>query len=291
MTALSRRIIWGVLSAACVILGACGDTSPSNPDATSVQSKSAESSTTVSSSKGDPKASTWWRPAVGASWQWQLSGKLDLAVDADVYDIDGDEATSADVEQLHSLGRKAICYVSAGSYESYRADEAQIPEALRGKVLDGWPDERWLDIRQTEILASVMGARFDNCVSKGFDAVEPDNVDGYANDSGFDLTEKDQLGYIKMLTKLAHDRGLAIGLKNAVELSAELAPTMDFAVNESCMEYDECELVSPFIEAGKPVFHVEYDMELSEFCPRAQALGFSSLRKSQDLDATREACD
>lgn len=40
-----------------------------------------------------------------------------------------------------------------------------------------------------------MQARLDLAVQKGCDGVEPDNVDGYQNNSGFPLTAQDQLAY------------------------------------------------------------------------------------------------
>ena len=46
----------------------------------------------------------------------------------------------------------------------------------------------------------------------------------------------------------------------------------------------------PFIQAGKPVFHAEYDLPTDQFCPVTRALGFSSVRKRLTLDAWRETC-
>jgi len=231
-----------------------------------------------------------WNPPVGVTWQWQLSGPLDLSVNAQVYDVDLFDTSAAQVGQLQSQGSKVICYLSAGSYEAYRPDSNKYPAAVLGNTLEGWPDERWLDIRQLDVLLPIIAARMDLCAKKGFDAVEPDNVDGYQNDSGFSLTAKDQETFNRALAQLAHDRGLAVGLKNDLDQVALLQPVFDFAVNEQCAEYNECSVLSPFIKADKPVFHVEYDLPLSSFCPTTNALGFSSLRKSLDLDATWTPC-
>lgn len=237
-----------------------------------------------------PKASAKkrWKPPARASWQWQLSGKLDLDVKADIYDVDLFDTSAAQVKQLHSKGRKVICYFSAGSYESGRPDSSKFPAAVKGKKMDGWP-EYWLDIRDPRVL-TLMAARMDLCAKKGFDGVEPDNVDGYQNDSGFPLTAKDQEKFNRALAKLAHDRGLAVGLKNDLDQVKTLQSAFDFAVNEECYDYDECEMLTPFIKAGKPVFHVEYEVPLSSFCPTTRALGFSSMLKTWDLDATRKPC-
>jgi hypothetical protein len=223
------------------------------------------------------------------SWQWQLSGTIDLSVAANVYDIDL-EASSSAVKALHAKGRKVVCYLSAGSFEDWRSDAGRFPAAVKGKALDGWPGERWLDVRQLGVLRPIMAARMDTCRAKGFDGVEADNVDAYDNDSGFPLTASHQLAYNKMLSSLAHARGLAIGLKNDLAQVSALQPYFDFAVNEQCAEYDECEALKPFLSARKAVFHAEYDVPLQQFCPQSQAMGLSSIRKRLDLDAWRQDC-
>ena len=236
-------------------------------------------------------AGSWWRPRAGLTWQWQLSGPLDRGVSAEVYDVDAVNTSAEDVAALHAAGRKVICYVDAGSYEPGRPDAGRFPAAVLGKELDGWPGERWLDVRRWDVLEPILAARFDTCRQKGFDAVEPDNVDGYQNESGFPLTASDQLVFNKRLADLAHKRGLAVGLKNDIDQVAELQPHFDFAVNEECMQYDECDPLRAFVAAGKPVFHVEYDENLlAQVCASPSTAGFSSLIKNLDLDAWRVTC-
>ena len=70
----------------------------------------------------------------------------------------------------------------------------------------------------------------------------------------------------------------------------DLTELFDFAVNEQCFQYRECDALRAFISAGKPVFHIEYKLSTSQFCSQARALGFQSLRKQLDLGAWREAC-
>ncbi|WP_144019023.1 endo alpha-1,4 polygalactosaminidase [Demequina sp. NBRC 110056] len=224
------------------------------------------------------------------TWQWQLSGRLDTSLDVQVYDVDLYDTSANQVKQMQAQGKHVICYLSAGSYESYRPDAGQFPESVLGRTLSGWPDERWLDVRQLDVLLPIMEARMDLCAQKGFDGVEPDNVDGYQNNSGFNLTAKDQATYNRAIARLAHERGLAVGLKNDLDQVAALEPYFDFAVNEQCAEYDECGMLTPFIKAGKPVLHVEYDLPVSSFCPTTTALGFSSMKKNLDLDAARTPC-
>ncbi|MER6779725.1 MULTISPECIES: endo alpha-1,4 polygalactosaminidase [unclassified Streptomyces] len=230
-----------------------------------------------------------WQPAPAVSWQWQLTGKLDTSVKAAVYDVDGFNTTKAQVDALKKAGRRTICYVSTGSWEEFRPDAGAFPKELLGEG-NGWEGERWLDVRRLSELEPLMAKRFDMCREKGFDAVEPDNMDGYRNTTGFPLTAEDQLAYNRLIAKLAHDRGLAVGLKNDLDQIPQLVGDFDFAVNEQCAEYEECERLTPFIAAGKAVFHVEYEGRIGQWCAQSRKLKFSSMQKKYDLDAWRQYC-
>lgn len=239
-----------------------------------------------------PIIATSWQPKIQASWQWQLSGlPVDQSVKADIYDIDLFANDASVVAALHAKGSKVICYMSAGSWEDWRPDAGLFPAALQGKALDGWPGEKWLDIRNLAILQPLLEARLDLCKAKGFDGVELDNVDGYANDTGFPLTYQDQLRFNIALAEAAHARGLSVGLKNDLDQIGDLLPYFDWALNEQCFEYEECDALMPFIHAGKAVFNVEYNLDTSQFCPQARALRFSSMKKHMNLDVYREPCE
>lgn len=229
-------------------------------------------------------------PYPGTSWQWQLSGTIDTSVDAQMYDIDLVETPQSIIDELHAKGRVVICYFSAGTWENWRPDAAQFPASIIGQSLEDWPDEKWLDIRQLGILGPIMQARLDLAVQKQCDGVEPDNVDGYTNNSGFTLTYQDQLTYNIWLANEAHARGLSIGLKNDLDQAADLVSYFDWALNEECFQYDECELLLPFVRACKAVFGVEYEGDPADFCPKANAMNFDWLYKRWDLDAWRQSC-
>ncbi|MCA9922181.1 MAG: endo alpha-1,4 polygalactosaminidase [Anaerolineales bacterium] len=231
-----------------------------------------------------------WQPTPGTSWQWQLSGTIDTSFDVMMYDIDLFDTPQATIDLLHGDGRIVICYFSAGSYENWRPDAGDFPGAVLGNTLDGWPDERWLDIRQIGPLAPIMEARLDLAVAKKCDGVEPDNVDGYSNNSGFPLTGADQLAYNTWLADAAHTRRLSIGLKNDLDQITELVTTFDWALNEQCYEFDECDLLRPFVDANKAVFGVEYEGDPATFCPYFNNLDYDWLFKNLDLDADRIAC-
>ncbi|MFC7916140.1 endo alpha-1,4 polygalactosaminidase [Streptomyces sp. NPDC057386] len=260
-----------LLVAACTTSGPDGKPAGTTPPAT-----------------GTPPAGRW-QPRPGTPWQWQLSGRLDTSVDVPVYDIDGFDHSAATVAALHRQGRKVICYLSTGAWEDWRPDAAKFPRSLLGKG-NGWEGERWLDIRRTDVLAPLIAARLDLCRAKGFDAVEPDNMDGYRNTTGFPLTAGDQLRYNRLVARLAHERGLAVGLKNDLDQIPDLVGDFDFAVNEQCAQYGECEELTPFVRAGKAVFHVEYELPTERFCAASRTLRLSSMLKKYDLGAWRRPC-
>ncbi|MCX5196881.1 endo alpha-1,4 polygalactosaminidase [Streptomyces sp. NBC_00249] len=230
-----------------------------------------------------------WVPRPGTAWQWQLTGKLDTSVDVPVYDVDGFLTSKEEVDRLKKDGRRTICYISTGAWEDFRPDADRFPKAVLGEG-NGWKGERWLDIRAVDVLEPLMATRFDMCRDKGFDAVEPDNMDAYRNDSGFPVTADDQLRFNRLIARLAHDRGLSVGLKNDLDQIPQLVGDFDFAVNEQCAQYKECDSLTPFIAAGKAVFHVEYELPTSRFCERSRALKLSSLEKKLELGTWRKAC-
>jgi hypothetical protein len=232
----------------------------------------------------------WWRPSPGTSWQWQLTGSIDTSFDVEMYDIDLFDTLQSVIDQLHASGRVVICYFSAGSWEDWRPDANDFPAAVIGEPLEGWEGERWLDIRQLDMLAPILVARLDLARQKGCDGVEPDNVDGYLNATGFPLSADDQIAFNIYLAEQAHARGLSIGLKNDLDQIETLLPYFDWALNEQCFEYAECKLLLPFVQSGKAVFGVEYSLNVDQFCPQANSMNLDWLKKNLELDAYRLSC-
>ncbi|HLJ34057.1 MAG TPA: endo alpha-1,4 polygalactosaminidase [Ktedonobacteraceae bacterium] len=230
-----------------------------------------------------------WHPALNTSWQWQLQGQIDQSFNVTMYDVDMFDTSASVVASLHSAGRIVICYIDAGTWENWRPDASKFPNSVKGKN-NGWPGEKWLDIRQLSILGPIMQARMDLCKSKGFDGVEFDNVDGYTNNTGFPLTYNDQLNYNTWLANQAHTRGLSVALKNDLGQIHDLLPYFDWVLDEQCFQYTECGKLVPFIQANKAVMEVEYNLAPSQFCPKANALNFNSMKKHLNLKAYRVAC-
>ncbi|OQE37213.1 hypothetical protein PENCOP_c010G04215 [Penicillium coprophilum] len=248
-----------------------------------------------------------WQPAAGTKWQIILkselaNGQISTKVDAPIYDIDLFDNNKTVISDLQKMGRKVICYFSAGSFEDWRDDASQFDDKDKGNDLDGWPGEKWLNVKSPNV-RKIMQARLDIAVAKGCDGVDPDNIDGYENDPGVDITRADAINYVNWLASQSHSRGLSVGLKNGGDIIESVIDNMQWCVNEQCAEYDECTTYEPFIEAGKPVFHIEYPKgddtnngkavttkQLSSSCTANGSGNFSTVVKNMDLDTWVEYC-
>lgn len=238
-----------------------------------------------------------WQPLLGSGYQVQFTGEpINTSIDAEIYDLDLFDTDPALVESLHAAGKKVICYISVGSWEDWRPDAGNFPPEVIGDDYEGWDGEKWLDIRQIELLAPIMRARLDLCAAKGFDGVEPDNMNLHWNETGFPIGYADQLAYNLWLAEEAHARGLAIGMKNNEDQTRDLLPYFDWVIAESCFTGEWCQALIPFIKAGKPVFAIEYTDTISyedfqgNICPPAADLQFHAILKNRNLDAYTESC-
>ncbi|KAH8678872.1 glycoside hydrolase superfamily [Tricladium varicosporioides] len=265
---------------------------PASSSTTQPQSTTSTAPSTPSTAPG-----SIWKPTAGMTWQIQLLGKVtDTSLPVNVYDIDLIENDASTIASIKATGKKVICYFSAGSYENWRPDQAQFTDADKGKAMEGWAGEWWLNTNSANV-RKIMTARLDLAQTKGCDAVDPDNVDVYANDNGISISKANSVDYLKFLSTEAHARGMSVGLKNGGDMIADVLDIMDFQVNEQCVEFGECDKLMPFINSNKPVFHIEYpngvptvaaDQKQKSCKPKAN--GFSSLLKNLNLDAPVEIC-
>ncbi|MBW3015950.1 endo alpha-1,4 polygalactosaminidase [Candidatus Woesearchaeota archaeon] len=235
----------------------------------------------------EPSEPNYFTP--GTSWHWQLQEDL-KEYNVDVYDIDLFDTSPKTIQELHDKGIKVICYFSAGTYEDWRPDSELFPQRALGKPLEDWEGETWLDITNNKV-KEIMENRLDLARTKNCDAVEPDNIDSYTQDTGFPITYQDQLNYNIWLSEQAHKRNLKIALKNNPEQVTDLLNHFDFAIVEECFEYNECNQYLPFINQGKAVFAAEYNLELEEFCEKAKNLKFSALKLDPELNGSRIICN
>ena len=224
------------------------------------------------------------------SWQIQYSGEMDYSMDVKMYNVDLFDTQTETISALKERRIFVMCYFSAGSHEDWRPDSSDFPPDTLGNLMEGWAGETWLDIRQISDLRPVIEKRMDMALAKGCDGLDPDNVNGFENNTGFPLTYDDQLAFNIFLSNAAHERGMAIGLKNDLSQVGDLVSYFDWMLNEECFSYSECDQLLPFIEAGKPVFVIEYELSPQEFCEQANRMNFNALHKNWELDAYRVAC-
>ncbi len=266
-----------------------------------------------------------WSPAINTPWQWMIGHALDINNAKDMgltdpsgktltspipvmYDIDGfyngldpncnirdkngvcSLGDNDVIKQLHGMGKKVVCYIDTGVYESYRPDAYKFPSSVIGSADSGWNGSNWLDIRRTDILFPIMDSRIKMCRDKGYDSIEPDEMVDYSNPSGFPLTYQDQLVYNRGMAQIAHKYGISIALKDDPEQAADLVGNFDWMLNEQCYEYSECSLLDPFSKAGKAVFDVEYKTAASTFCADANARKYNAMQMPLNLDGGRWPC-
>lgn len=253
--------------------------------------------TPVNNTGNNKNDTTWWKPAAGISFDWDLDNisSTDTFSTA-VVDVDAFTTSAETVARLHAAGKKVIAYISAGTLEDDRPDAALLPKEVIGKIYDEWPHEKWLDIRQVDELMPWLKQRIAMIVQKGFDGIEPDNLDGYTNEAGFAITLADVKKYADSLIALAHKNGLSIGQKNVAELTADYAGKFDWALTEDAFKQGWQNNMTPYIKLNKPVFVVEYtDVTTRQtfentYCPEAHALGFTAILKKRDLSKWMYRC-
>ena len=213
-----------------------------------------------------------WTPPQALTWYWQLQGTVKVQP-VMATDFDGFDNSAQTVSSFHASGQHTICYIDVGTWENWRSDASKFPASVKG-ANNGWPGEKWLDIRQLSTLEPIMTARFQMCQSKGFDAVEPDNMDGWQNKTGFSITAAQQLDYNRWIAGEIHDLGMAVFQKNDPEQATQLQPSFDGALNEQCNQYQECASYQAYLTAGKPVLNAEYQSSrYAAFCAADKKLG------------------
>jgi hypothetical protein len=241
------------------------------------------------------RPATRWIPAAATTFAIQYGGrKLDTNVKAAAYDVDGFDTTAATVAALHGKGRHVVCYIDVGTWENWRPDAGKFPKSVLGKPDGHWPGERWLDISQLSVLGPLMSARFEMCKDKGFDAVDPDNIDGYQNHTGFNLTRSQQLTYDRWVADAVHALGLSVAQKNDGSQIDQLRASFDWAVLEQCYAQGWCGQFTRYTDDNRLVVDIEYGLSKSRFindaCPKTNGYHETALLKHLSLNAWVVTC-
>ncbi len=219
-----------------------------------------------------------WVPTQGARWLARLDGAVNIEEPAEFFYLDAQQQPADDLTSLHAQGRRYLCYLSAGTVESFRDDADLFPDHAVGNVVPEFPNERWLDVRDAEVRA-LMAKRIAALAEAGCDGVAPASLTGYETDSGFDLTPRDTLDYAQFVADAAHAAGMSVGLTGPSALTLELWRSFDFGLAIGCVVSSMCREYAALTAANKPVLHVELGDEDTalQLCKSAQALGFDAI--------------
>lgn len=241
----------------------------------------------------------YYKPLIGDSFEWCLDSIALTQVNqytCKIIDVDAFSATKELVDAFHARGIKVIAYISVGTIENYRPDSTLLPLEIIGNIYPAWPDERFLNIREIEKMKPFIVSRFDMIKQKGFDGIEPDNMDGYNEINGFDLTLNDTKLFCEWIIEEAHNRGLSIGQKNTEELTPSLYKKFDWALTEDVFNLNTQNDYSQYISVNKPVFSAEYTdvMSTTDFntfvCSKAKQLKYFAFLKHRDLTQWKYEC-
>ncbi|MFL6117381.1 MAG: endo alpha-1,4 polygalactosaminidase [Catenulispora sp.] len=218
-------------------------------------------------------------------WDYQIGGAYPPPTGVQI--VSRDRSASA------APGLYSVCYVNAFQAQPDATDwwRTNHPDLLL-KTASGAPviDQNWneqlldvsTDVKRAAI-AKIVDGWLDDCAAKGFQAVEPDNLDSYSRSQGL-LTADQDVALATDLARLAHAKGLAIAQKNTTEFLPRARQIgFDFAVTEQCGDYDECGKYADTY-AGR-VVDVEYDAKGLTAACRAYAGRIAIVQRDVDVSA------
>ena len=259
-----------------------------------------------------PRAAYTRPPTTAVHWDWQIGAatEADIGVPTGVnlLDVDGFLASAASVASWRARGIYTVCYINAGSWQPGLPDAGDYPDVLKLQADPNWPGEYFLDVtdvfRPGSVLAAILGKRLDMCKAKGFDALEPDNLQNDENVKSGKITMQAQLDFNGWLADLAHAKGLAVFQKNgpdkilrATTAGTTMVDTFDGILDEQCQQFGECDALGEFSKRGKLALDVEYDKSLTLDCSSFTASGIVALKKDLLLAGmtsgayVRQTCD
>ena len=232
---------------------------PQAPDATGPR-PTISSTAMVAPDTSTISTSRWAPPPVNAGFDYQLGGGYPPP--------SGVTVVTRDVTDVFPAGVYGICYINA--FQNQPGQRGLWPAGLVTDLEDpNFPGEYLIDISTTakqRTAASFLTAQIDSCATKGFLAVEFDNLDSWTRLDGTPRAAQVPFGinqavdFAHQLVAIAHDRGLAAGQKNTPQLGAARAYEIgfDFAVSEECARFDECDLYRAVYQDR--LIDIEYDL-------------------------------
>ena len=215
-------------------------------------------------------AATVVAPPVNGRFDYQIGGAYRPQASVAIVDRDAADAPVA--------GRYNICYLNAfqsqpGASATWSSKGLLLTKGGRPVGDPDWPGEYLLDTSTAATrdgILAVVGAWIDDCAARGYQAVEPDNLDSWTRSKGL-LTEAHNLAMVTSLATRAHADGLAIAQKNTSQLgtAGRDVAHLDFAVAEECQRYAECGDYTDVY--GDRVIEIEYTDNARRFYTAACA--------------------
>lgn len=218
-----------------------------------------------------PAADAYEPPPPNTVFDYQIGGDYPPAPEVEAVSRDWFSGSPA------GGGIYSVCYVNgfqtqADERGTDRPDErGNWPRRLVLERLGddpNWGGEYLVDIRsgaRRRRAARWVGQMIEGCATKGFDAVEFDNLDSWTRFDGTPLARRvpfgrtDAVAYAALLADRAHALDLAVAQKNTVQLKPEEAigkVGFDFAIAEQCARYRECDRYRRLF--GDRVIDIEY---------------------------------
>lgn len=140
-----------------------------------------------------------------------------------------DEFGDSNISRLNSKGVHFLAYLNVGSLETYR-DYYEDYESLTFKDYDNWPDERWIDVSNTDWQNFVVNTLAKNFKDRGAFGVYLDNVDVYS------VAKEENLNYsafeqgIKKIIEGITDLGLFVMINGGAEYLEDIKDDEDDAI-------------------------------------------------------------
>ena len=252
-------------------------------------------------------------PPIGkVGWDWQIGASSDSAIkvasDVKLIDVDGFTTSAAKVAELKKQGLYTVCYINAGSWQPDYPDARDYPDYLKIQQDPDWPAEYFLDVtdvfKPNSVLARILIERMKMCKTKGFDALEPDNLQNDENVRGGRITTQQQIDFNGWIADQAHQQGLAVFQKNGPDkvllkdrTGKMMVEKFDGILNEECQQYGECGPLAEYVKRGKLALNVEYRSGATLNCTLMNQLGINAIKKDLNLAGAtasgykRETCN
>ena len=229
-----------------------------------------------------PIASNSPRPVLSFAVQYNGNLNYDFCK-RDVVYLDLFDYTKNAVLACKKQGALVLAYFSS-QHEQWRTfDESRFKEIDKGRKLDDWKGERWVNTNSTSI-REIMLDRIILAKSKGFDGIDVDNVDSFLFKTGFYTTTKDSIDYINFFINTAKKLDMKFSLKNALSVIEKLPlDKIDYFQNESCYKNKECNY---YDQVKSPVFIIHYKRK----CPKKLYPNSYTIRK-KSMNEKDKPCD